>query len=662
MKLKNKMLFLLGIPVVLIVAILIIVFSIFSSRIVTDVGNIGMINLTKKNVSDIETFISEKKSVIDTLAKYLSDNDISNKDLDKNLVNLFEKYNKELDFYVAYNNKKLISSSGWVPSADYDPTTREWYKGAVESGNTFMSKPYVNKKDNSLVVTVSAPIKKGGQIVGTVAMDMSISKVDENVKDIKFFKTGKASLITAYGQFISNSKYTANDNISTVDGGTLSSLSQQIISGKEEMFNTKIDKTNTVISKSNVEGTNWILYMEVPASELMESLNHLIATTSILGIIFIVLTVIIIIFVSKSVATPINKLSECIQTMANYDMTLNEKSPAVIYSNNKDEIGDISRSLITVKETMKDTLTKINDIASQVSASSEELTATSEQSAMAAEDLSKVIQDISQGAMSQAEDMQKGTMAMDVMGEALKENDKEIQELNQTSEQVFNAKEKGLKSIQDLITATDKVKNSSKVVGEVIQNTNQSAIQISSASDMIKSIADQTNLLALNAAIEAARAGEAGKGFAVVAEEIRKLAEQSNQFTEEIKEIVSGLTTKTKQTVEMMEEVVQVVQEQSEKVEDTRSQFNVISNQLDNTKKSVDRLNKSGEELENTKDKLQEIIENLSALSQENAASAEESSATVEKQTASSQEIASASANLADMAQEMSEMISKFKI
>ena len=125
---------------------------------------------------------------------------------------------------------------------------------------------------------------------------------------------------------------------------------------------------------------------------------------------------------------------------------------------------------------------------------------------------------------------------------------------------------------------------------------------------------------------------------------------------------VTGLTTKTKQTVEMMEEVGQVVEEQSEKVEDTRSQFDVISRQLDNTKKSVERLNESGKELESTKDKLQEIIENLSALSQENAASAEESSATVEKQTASSQEIASASANLADMAQEMSEMISKFKI
>jgi hypothetical protein len=662
MKLKNKMLFLLGIPVVLLVAILIIVFSIFSSKIVTNLGFDNIYNLTRKNVSSIELFVSEKKSIVTTLAKDLSDSNISNKDLEKKLINLYEKYNKESDFFVAYEDKTIVSGSGWVPSPDYDHTTRDWYKGVMASGDTYLSTPYVNNKDGSLIVSVAGPIKKDGKIIGIVAMDISLKDVDKMVKDIHFLKTGEASLITADGSFISHSKYTANDNLSTVDGGIYSDTFKKIIDKNQEIFETKYDGKDTIISSFGVSGSSWVLYTKALKSEVLQSLNQLLFTTSIIGIIFIIAIIVIIILISKSIATPIAKLSDCIQTMANYDMTLSETSASVIYSKNKDEIGDISRSLITVKETMKDTLTKINDIASQVSASSEELTATSEQSAMAAEDLSKVIQDISQGAMSQAEDMQKGTMAMDVMGEALKENDKEIQELNQTSEQVFNAKENGLKSIQDLIIATDKVKNSSKVVGEVIQNTNQSAIQISSASDMIKSIADQTNLLALNAAIEAARAGEAGKGFAVVAEEIRKLAEQSNQFTEEIKEIVSGLTTKTKQTVEMMEEVVQVVQEQSDKVEDTRSQFNVISNQLDNTKKSVDRLNKSGEELESTKDKLQEIIENLSALSQENAASAEESSATVEKQTASSQEIASASANLADMAQEMSEMISKFKI
>ena len=97
MKLKNKMLFLLGIPVVLLVAILIIVFSIFSSRIVTNLGYETIYNLTKKNVSDIESFISEKKSIVTTLASDLSDSNISNKDLEKKLINLFEKYNKEFE-------------------------------------------------------------------------------------------------------------------------------------------------------------------------------------------------------------------------------------------------------------------------------------------------------------------------------------------------------------------------------------------------------------------------------------------------------------------------------------------------------------------------------------------------------------------------------------
>ena len=90
MKLKNKMLFLLGIPVVLLVAILIIVFSIFSSKIVTNLGFDNIYNLTKKNVSDIESFISEKKSIVTTLASDLSDSNISNKDLEKKLINLFQ--------------------------------------------------------------------------------------------------------------------------------------------------------------------------------------------------------------------------------------------------------------------------------------------------------------------------------------------------------------------------------------------------------------------------------------------------------------------------------------------------------------------------------------------------------------------------------------------
>ena len=113
MKLKNKMLFLLGIPVVLLMAILIIVFSIFSSKIVTNLGYENIYNLTRKNVSSIELFVSEKKSIITTLAKDLSDSNISHKDLEKKLINLYEKYNKESDFFVAYEDKTIVSGSDY---------------------------------------------------------------------------------------------------------------------------------------------------------------------------------------------------------------------------------------------------------------------------------------------------------------------------------------------------------------------------------------------------------------------------------------------------------------------------------------------------------------------------------------------------------------------
>ena len=662
MKIRKKMLVFIGVPTLLIVVILALISYVYSSKLLTDEIK-GVMQITaKKYGSDIETILSGKKAYIEISAGSIEANNNDRVKTLEQLKYLSKNVKGTLGFFVGYEDKSFLDGTGWVPDSTYDPRVKDWYKSSMSTDDIIISEPYINASEGSQVVTLSKRIRQNGKTIGSIGSDIALKEIEELVNSIKLEETGRAYLMNIDGKVIVHPSYTLKDNINTVENGVFAEAASKLLTGKEEFLDTKVNGENKYYVSYPVAGTTWVLLLEVPKKEVLAVLSSLSIFMAIVGIIAIAVIVFIIMMISKSIATPINKLSECIQTMANYDMTLSEKSPAVIYSNNKDEIGDISRSLITVKETMKDTLTKINDIASQVSASSEELTATSEQSAMAAEDLSKVIQDISQGAMSQAEDMQKGTMAMDVMGEALKENDKEIQELNQTSEQVFNAKEKGLKSIQDLITATDKVKSSSKVVGEVIQNTNQSAIQISSASDMIKSIADQTNLLALNAAIEAARAGEAGKGFAVVAEEIRKLAEQSNQFTEEIKEIVTGLTTKTKQTVEMMEEVGQVVEEQSEKVEDTRSQFNVISNQLDNTKKSVDRLNKSGKELESTKDKLQEIIENLSALSQENAASAEESSATVEKQTASSQEIASASANLADMAQEMSEMISKFKI
>lgn len=489
-----------------------------------------------------------------------------------------------------------------------------------------------------------------------------MKEFDNLIKNIKLKDTGKASLINKNGGFIISDKYTINDNVTNIENGALSELAGKLSSGQLEFLSAKTEGVNRFYAIAPVADTDWAVVLEAPVSEVVKASNELALFMAVIGVICILVLLVIIFFIANSISTPIMRLSECVQSMVEYDFTLSDTSPSVIYSKNKDEIGVISRALIKVKNTIRDIMVQITDTANQVSASSEELTASSDQSATTSKSLAKTVEEISNGAVMQADDMQKGAEAMQVVGNALSANETIIETLNTTIKEVSSAKERGIHTIAQLIKATEKLKDSAENVHAVILNTNDRASQISSASNMIKSISDQTNLLALNAAIEAARAGEAGKGFAVVAEEIRKLAEQSNQFTEEIQEIVQGLMEKVTETVNIMELVGGTVAEQNDKVNETRELFHLISDELDKNMSEMNNLNSSVKELEATKDSLVGIIENLSALSQENAAATQEASESLNSQLSSSEEVAAASAGLADLAQDMIEMINKFKI
>jgi len=193
-------------------------------------------------------------------------------------------------------------------------------------------------------------------------------------------------------------------------------------------------------------------------------------------------------------------------------------------------------------------------------------------------------------------------------------------------------------------------------------SNNESAEKIETASEMIQSIADQTNLLALNAAIEAARAGEAGRGFAVVADEIRKLAEQSNSFTNDIKGVIDELKTKSSNAVDLIQETKQVVDEQAGSVGETERKFENIAEAIDAIKGVIDKLNQSSALMGENKNSIIEITQNLSAFSEENAASTEEASAAMEEQSATVEEIASSGDNLAKVAEELKTLIDSFTI
>lgn len=601
----------------------------------------------------------KRKLFIESLATELKGNDLSNEEVKKIVESLTKEY-EDMVVYVAYPSKLLIDGGGYIPDDDYDPRTRDWWIGA-EKEKIYVSVPYKDSEKGHLVVTVSAPVVKDNKLVAVVAADISIKFINDMVESISVLKSGKASLITGKGLFISSPKYEAEQNINEVSSGELKPFMEKL-SANTALFEYNEKGSDNFIAKNNIQGTDWIFYINVPKKEVFESSLVLGEFMIILSIISIAILIIITYFIAKAVSKPITNLSDDLKELADYDLQVKSNSFYSTYSKRKDEIGDISKSILRVKNTMKDAISTINNIATQVSASSEELTATSDESYTSAQNAADIADKILISAKSQSENTEKGAESMQNMGDALLANKELIKALNVASSAVIEAEENGLKSIEKLVEATKKVKSSSDVVNTVIENTNDSAIKISSASDMIQSISDQTNLLALNAAIEAARAGEAGKGFAVVAEEIRKLAEQSNSFTEEIKGVVKALTDKTTEAVDIMQEVSSVVKDQVDKVNLTKEQFEIIKLQLDKTKESVNKLNSSSGDLEENKELVIKVIEELSTLSGENVIATENYFETVEKQTKSSKQIAQASQSLEEMAQEMSELISKFKI
>lgn len=377
-------------------------------------------------------------------------------------------------------------------------------------------------------------------------------------------------------------------------------------------------------------------------------------------ILIIALSVVVFSVISFSIINVIRKSSKSIkdkiEKLATGDFTVD------FSTDSKNEFGMMSNTLHKTVTDIAETIKLIRGNSEEVSRKSENLAATAEEMSASSGNVNFSIQEVAKGTTGQSQEIMNINEILSNFSSDLDEIVSAIRVIetnSKTSETLVNNSEE---YVQALMKSIDEVSLKFKDVVNKINNLSSNVDKINEITNLINSVAEQTNLLSLNASIEAARAGEHGRGFAVVAEEIRKLAEQSKNSSQNIYTLIKDIGVEKNMVVD----TTKVMENE------LHNQINVISNITDSFKKVFDSINENTPRIEtatvslnNLNDQKNTIlnkIEDVSAVSEEITASTEEIAASSDEMNISSNEVADSAQVLNAMSEEMIANINKFKL
>lgn len=473
-------------------------------------------------------------------------------------------------------------------------------------------------------------------------------------------------IIDQNGALVADSKETGgnqNINVNKTEGEytQLHNLYQKMLAGESGFQVCEIPgvEGKGYLSYAPVGRNNWSVAIISDYSLTQRALRNLALFMSI-SISFVVLIGIIFVYNGgKKISNRIVLLSEHLDIFAEGNFKESLPSELFIY---EDEVWQAGKDMQVVQKQMNQMITEIKNATDNINLEVNQLNYASEQMVEVSTTIAGTSGQMAKGVEDQTNDLVSISQHTEIFAAQVEEIKLSIDQIYKQTEDLNKGVLDGSEKNQTLAESVDATRRVFDEFKDKFESLSKNIIGVIDITNVINSIAEQTNLLALNASIEAARAGEAGKGFSVVADEIRKLAEQVKVSSENINQLVTGISIETKDMVRNSDALSDEINDQIQVINESIMSYEKMVVSINQVIDGIEGISQVAALINDNKNSIVERITNATSVAEEISASTQE----VVDSTVGARDIAhlvrNTSTQMLEFAQNMSDKASQFKV